>query len=187
MFDGVVALVACDKTIPARPWPCCAPMSPEWCSTAAPSCRQAQGRDISIGDVFEAVGANARAASRTPNCSILRTMPAPARRLRRPVHRQHHGYGDELIGLARWHGCGAAGDKRKDDVATAAAKIIMDAVRNICARATSARARRSTTPSPAWRPRVARPTRCCTCWLWAREAEVPAFHRRFRRHLRLYP
>src|SRR6266498_1067929 len=61
MFDGVVALVACDKTIPAAAMALLRLNVPGvvlYGGTIMPG--KFQGRDITIQDVFEAVGANAR-------------------------------------------------------------------------------------------------------------------------------
>ena len=45
---------------------------------------------------------------------------------------------------------------------------------------------RSRTPSPAWPPRAAPPTPCCTCWPSPREFGIPLRHRRLRRHRRAH-
>src|SRR3954452_20978043 len=60
MFDGVVALVACDKTIPGAAMALLRLNIPGvimYGGTIMPG--HYQGRDITIQDVFEAVGANA--------------------------------------------------------------------------------------------------------------------------------
>src|SRR5450759_4645221 len=61
MFDGIVALVACDKTIPGAAMALLRLNVPGvvlYGGTIMPG--KFQGRDITIQDVFEAVGANAR-------------------------------------------------------------------------------------------------------------------------------
>src|SRR5579862_5234063 len=61
MFDGIVALVACDKTIPAAAMALLRLNIPGvilYGGSILPG--HAQGRDLSIQDVFEAVGAHAR-------------------------------------------------------------------------------------------------------------------------------
>src|SRR5246127_2835624 len=61
MFDGIVALVACDKTIPGAAMALLRLNTPGvvlYGGSIMPG--QHNGRDISIQDVFEAVGANAR-------------------------------------------------------------------------------------------------------------------------------
>ena len=66
MFDGIVTISGCDKTIPAMTMVLGrAESCPASCSTAAPSCSAAAwepadpfgGRNLTIQDVFEAVGA----------------------------------------------------------------------------------------------------------------------------------
>src|SRR6185295_17567319 len=60
MFDGIVALVACDKTIPGAAMALLRLNIPGlilYGGTIMPG--RYQGRDLTIQDVFEAVGANA--------------------------------------------------------------------------------------------------------------------------------
>ena len=60
LFDGLVCLVGCDKTIPARSWRSRRLDIPASSSTTArsrPGCYR--GRDVTIQDVFEAIGAHA--------------------------------------------------------------------------------------------------------------------------------
>src|ERR1700752_815327 len=64
MFDGVVALVACDKTIPAAAMALLRLNIPGvilYGGSIMPG--RFQGRDVSIQDVFEAVGAHSRGKS----------------------------------------------------------------------------------------------------------------------------
>ena len=81
MFDGIVALVACDKTIPGAAMALLRLNVPGvilYGGSILPG--RHNGRDITIQDVFEAVGAQRRGhASPTRNCSTSRTTPAPAR------------------------------------------------------------------------------------------------------------
>src|SRR5580658_6232309 len=103
MFDGIVALVACDKTIPGAAMALLRLNIPGvilYGGSILPG--KHNGHDISIQDVFEAVGAHARG------------------RVRRAVHRQHHGHRDgadrpraygNRVGAAggqAQRGCGAA-------------------------------------------------------------------------------
>src|SRR5208337_514152 len=70
MFDGVVALVACDKTIPGAAMALLRTNVPGlvlYGGSILPG--KHKGRDISIGDVFEAVGANA--AGRITDAELL--------------------------------------------------------------------------------------------------------------------
>ena len=61
-FDGLVVLVGCDKTIPGGVDGAGAAERPgRWCSTAARLRRgSSTARQVTIQDVFEAVGAHAR-------------------------------------------------------------------------------------------------------------------------------
>ena len=60
MFDGIVALVACDKTIPGGAMALLRLNIPGVVLIRRlDSARPAQGQDITIQDVFEAMGANA--------------------------------------------------------------------------------------------------------------------------------
>ena len=93
LFDGVVALSGCDKTIPGTVMALCRLNIPSlmiYGGSIMPG--QFQGHDVTIQDVFEAVGKHA--AGHHDKCGIERSgrsrLPWP-RRLRRPVYRQHHG------------------------------------------------------------------------------------------------
>ena len=97
MFDAVVCVVGCDKTIPAGGHGAGANESSRaWCSTAAPSRPgRYKGKDVTIQDVFEAVGANAAGKMTDAELLELENVACPGcGRLRRPVHRQHHVHGD---------------------------------------------------------------------------------------------
>ena len=81
LFDAMVALVGCDKTIPGRRHgAACASTSPRSSSTAAPSLPgRFEGRDVTIQDVFEAVGAHAAGQdARSRELHELEDVPAPA-------------------------------------------------------------------------------------------------------------
>ena len=96
MFDAVVCVVGCDKTIPAGAMALARLNIPGLVlyggTIAAGSYR---GKDVTIQDVFEAVGANA--AGKMTRCGAARTgkrrLP-DCRRLWRAVHRQHHVHRD---------------------------------------------------------------------------------------------
>ncbi|HZT32822.1 MAG TPA: dihydroxy-acid dehydratase [Bryobacteraceae bacterium] len=132
MFDGIVALVACDKTIPGAAMALLRLNVPGvilYGGSILPG--QHHGRDITIQDVFEAVGANA--AGRMSNQELLEI--------------ENHacpGAGAcggqftantmatvmELIGLSPM-GTAAVPqvDPRKNEVAARCGRVIMDAVR----------------------------------------------------------
>ena len=99
-FDAVVAICGCDKTIPGTVM-ALARLNIPSLSLYGGSIHAGtfQGRDVTIQDVFEAVGACAagkmtvEAARRTRRSSLSRR-----RRVRRPIHRQHHGHRHHLPG-----------------------------------------------------------------------------------------
>ena len=94
-FDGLVVLVGCDKTIPGRgDGARAARHARAWSTTAARS-RPGKwhGKDVTIQDVFEAVGAaRGRHDERRP-LRARRGRLSRRRCLRRPVHGQHDGAG----------------------------------------------------------------------------------------------
>ena len=112
MFDGIVALVACDKTIPGAAMALLRLNIPGvvlYGGSILPG--RYKGDDITIQDVFEAVGANAAGKMSDAGAARNREPRLPRRRrLRRPVHRQHHGDGDGTDRpLTHGHGRGSAG------------------------------------------------------------------------------
>ena len=144
MFDGVVALVACDKTIPGAAMALLRTNVPGlvlYGGSILPG--KYKGRDISIGDVFEAVGANA--AGRITDAELLdiedHACPG-AGACGGQFTANTMATAMELIGLCPM-GMAAVPqvDKRKDDVCYRCGQIIMNAVRNnlrprdICTRA----------------------------------------------------
>ena len=138
MFDGVVALVACDKTIPGAAMALLRTNVPGlvlYGGSILPG--RYKGRDISIGDVFEAVGANA--AGRITDAELLdiedHACPG-AGACGGQFTANTMATVMELIGLAPM---GTASvpqvDPRKDDVSRRCGRVIMDAVnRNLRAR-----------------------------------------------------
>ncbi len=144
MFDGVVALVACDKTIPGAAMALLRTNVPGlvlYGGSILPG--KYKGHDISIGDVFEAVGANA--AGRITDAELLdiedHACPG-AGACGGQFTANTMATVLELIGLCPM-GMAAVPqvDKRKDGVARGCGRIIMNAVRNnlrprdICTRA----------------------------------------------------
>jgi dihydroxy-acid dehydratase len=144
MFDGIVALVACDKTIPGAAMALLRTNVPGlvlYGGSILPG--KYKGRDISIGDVFEAVGANA--AGRITDAELLdiedHACPG-AGACGGQFTANTMATVMELIGLCPM-GMAAVPqvDKRKDEVAYRCGQIIMNAVRNnlrprdICTRA----------------------------------------------------
>jgi dihydroxy-acid dehydratase len=144
MFDGVVALVACDKTIPGAAMAMLRLNIPGvilYGGSILPG--RHKGRDISIGDVFEAVGANA--AGRITDAELLEiedhACPG-AGACGGQFTANTMATVMELIGLAPM-GTAAVPqvDKRKEDVCRRCGQIVMEAVRrNIRARDVCTRA-----------------------------------------------
>ena len=82
MFDGIVALVACDKTIPGAAMALLRLNVPGvvlYGGSIMPG--HYKGRDLTVQDVFEAVGANAAGRMTMPSCWPSRTRRVPARAL----------------------------------------------------------------------------------------------------------
>ena len=90
LFDALVILVGCDKTIPAAVMVLPASTCPPALYSGVDRTRRFQNRDVTIQDVFEAVGAH---DAGTMLGRRLRRPRAPRlprrRRVRRPVHGQH--------------------------------------------------------------------------------------------------
>ena len=105
MFDAVIALSGCDKTIPGCVMALArldVPSLMLYGGSIAPG--RWRGKDVTIQDVFEGIGAHAAGDLTDDELTDLENHASPgAGRLRRPVHRQHDGHG--LRGarhLARW-------------------------------------------------------------------------------------
>jgi dihydroxy-acid dehydratase len=143
MFDGVVALVACDKTIPGAAMAMLRLNIPGvilYGGSILPG--KHKGKDITVQDVFEAVGANA--AGRITDAELLEiedhACPG-AGACGGQFTANTMATVMELIGLAPM---GTASvpqvDPRKDDVSRLCGRVIMDAVkgnlraRDICTR-----------------------------------------------------
>jgi dihydroxy-acid dehydratase len=138
MFDGVVALVACDKTIPGAAMAMLRLNIPGvilYGGSILPG--KHKGRDISIGDVFEAVGANAAGRISDEELLEIEDHACPgAGACGGQFTANTMATVMELIGLAPM-GTAAVPqvDKRKEDVCRRCGQVIMEAVRrNIRAR-----------------------------------------------------
>jgi dihydroxy-acid dehydratase len=144
MFDGIVALVACDKTIPAAAMALLRTNVPGvilYGGTIMPG--KHKGHDITIQDVFEAVGAHARGKIDDAELKDIEDHACPgAGACGGQFTANTMATVMELIGLAPM---GTASvpqvDKEKDTVAERCGRVVMDAVRNnirprdICTRA----------------------------------------------------
>jgi dihydroxy-acid dehydratase len=133
MFDGIVALVACDKTIPGAAMALLRLNIPGvilYGGSILPG--RHNGHDISIQDVFEAVGANARGRMSDAELLDIENHACPgAGACGGQFTANTMATVMELIGLAPM-GTAAVPqvDKRKEDVARRCGRIVMDAVRN---------------------------------------------------------
>ena len=98
LFDGLVCIVGCDKTIPAAVMALARLDLPGlvlYNGSIAPG--RFRGRDVTIQDVFEAVGAHAAGTMSEGELHALESAACPGRRrVRRPVHREHDGDGARL-------------------------------------------------------------------------------------------
>ena len=144
MFDGIVALVACDKTIPGAAMALLRLNVPGvilYGGTILPG--KHKGRDISIMEVFEAVGANAAGLISDEELRDIEDHACPgAGACGGQYTANTMATVMELIGLSPM-GTAAVPqvDARKEEVARRCGQIVMDAVlrerrpRGICTRA----------------------------------------------------
>jgi len=132
MFDGIVALVACDKTIPGAAMALLRLNVPGvilYGGTIMPG--KHKGHDITIQDVFEAVGAHARGRIDDAELKDIEDHACPgAGACGGQFTANTMATVMELIGLAPM-GTAAVPqvDPRKDDVARRCGEVIMNAVR----------------------------------------------------------
>jgi len=133
MFDGIVALVACDKTIPGAAMALLRLNVPGivlYGGSILPG--RYEGRDITIQDVFEAVGANAAGKITDGELLEIENHACPgAGACGGQFTANTMATVMELIGLSPM-GTAAVPqvDARKSDVSFRCGQIVMDAVRN---------------------------------------------------------
>ena len=166
-YDALVGLAGCDKSLPGMMMAMVRLNVPSvfiYGGSILPG--RLDGKDVTVQDVFEAVGQHQAGNMSDEELRALERVACPVgRRLRRPVHRQHHGLrvrGDrpcaaEFLGRAGalrkprrlWRGLGRGGDEpaRKEHPR----------------RATSSRASRWKTPRASWPAPADRPMPVCTC------------------------
>src|SRR5882672_9058035 len=133
MFDGIVALVACDKTIPGAAMALLRLNVPGvvlYGGTILPG--RYQGRDLTIQDVFEAVGANAAGKLSDEDFLAIENAACPgAGACGGQYTANTMATVMEMIGLAPMNTAAVPQvDKRKDAVAYRCGQIVMDAVQN---------------------------------------------------------
>ena len=132
MFDAVVALVGCDKTIPAGAMALARLNVPGlvlYGGSIAPG--HFQSRDVSVGDVFEAVGANAAGLMTDEELKGLEDVACPAAgACGGQFTANTMSMVMELIGLSPMGANSVpAMDPQKDEVAEAAGRTVMDVLR----------------------------------------------------------
>ena len=169
LFDGLVCLVGCDKTIPAAVMALGAARHPRPRALQrldrARACSAA--RDVTIQDVFEAIGAHAAGTmSGAEAARSSRASPAPApapaaassprTRCRRSL---------EFLGISagRAERDPGAGPEQGGGGRTWPAGSRCGSSATTSGRRRSSRARRSRTPPRRSPPPAARRTACCTC------------------------
>ncbi len=133
MFDGIVALVACDKTIPGAAMALLRTNVPGlvlYGGSILPG--RHKGKDITIQDVFEAVGANACGRITDAELLEIEDHACPgAGACGGQFTANTMATVMELIGLSPM-GTAAVPqvDKRKEDIAALCGRIVLDMVRN---------------------------------------------------------
>jgi dihydroxy-acid dehydratase len=129
MFDGVVTLVGCDKTIPAAAMAVLRLNLPSlvlYGGSIAPGCYQ--GRDVTVQDMFEAVGAVAAGKMSLEALKELENVACPgAGACGGQYTANTMALAIEMLGLAPvGYATIPAEDARKDAASIAAGRLIMD-------------------------------------------------------------
>ena len=136
LFDAVVAVVGCDKTIPAAAMALARVNIPGivyYGGTIAPG--SFRGKDVTIQDVFEAVGANAAGKVSDADLKALEDVACPgAGACGGQYTANTMSTVMEMIGLSPMgFNSVPANDPRKDEVSVACGKLIMDVLKaGIC-------------------------------------------------------
>jgi dihydroxy-acid dehydratase len=132
MFDAVIALVACDKTIPAGAMGLIrldVPSLVLYGGSIMPG--RFQGRDVAVGDVFEAVGANAAGLMSDAELKALEDVVCPgAGACGGQYTANTMAMALEFIGLSAMGTAGVpAVDPRKDEIGYRCGQLVMDLLR----------------------------------------------------------
>ena len=132
MFDGIVALVGCDKTIPAAAMALLRLNTPGivlYGGSIAPG--RFKGRDVTVMDVFEAVGANAAGKMSDEDLRELENVACPgAGACGGQYTANTMAMALELLGISAMGTASVpATDPRKDDVGRRVGELVMDLVR----------------------------------------------------------
>ena len=132
MFDGMVALVGCDKTIPGAAMALVRLNVPGivlYGGSIAPG--RFRGKDVSVGDVYEAIGAHAAGKLSDTDLRELENVACPgAGACGGQFTANTMAMVMEFIGLSPMGTASVpAMDRRKDDVAVRCGQLIMDLLR----------------------------------------------------------
>ena len=132
MFDGMVALVGCDKTIPGAAMALVRLNVPGivlYGGSIAPG--RFRGKDVSVGDVYEAIGAHAAGKLSDTDLRELENVACPgAGACGGQFTANTMAMVMEFIGLSPMGTASVpAMDRRKDDVAARCGQLIMDLLR----------------------------------------------------------
>ena len=129
MFDAMIALIACDKTIPAGAMALIrldVPSLVLYGGSILPG--KFQGRDVSVQDVFEAVGANAAGRMSDADLKALEDVACPgAGACGGQYTANTMALALEFLGISPMGTAGVpAVDPRKDDVGYRCGQLVMD-------------------------------------------------------------
>jgi dihydroxy-acid dehydratase len=132
MFDAVVALVGCDKTIPGAAMALVrlnVPSIALYGGSIAPG--RFQGRDVTVVDVYEAIGANAAGKMSDADLKELENVACPgAGACGGQFTANTMAMALEVIGLSPMGTASIpANDPRKDDAARHCGELVMDVLR----------------------------------------------------------
>ena len=132
MLDGVVALSGCDKTIPATVMALARLDVPGLVLYGGPIAPgRFEGKDVTIQDVFEAVGAHAAGAMSSQRLRVLEDKRVSRRgRVRRAVHGEHDARRARRCSASRrWARTRSRRRIRaKDDVARECGALVMELI-----------------------------------------------------------
>ena len=176
LFDGLVCIVGCDKTIPAGVMALCRldiPGLALYNGSIAPG--TFRGRDITIQDVFEAVGAHAAGKIDGAELHEVESAACPgAGACGGQFTANTMSTALEFLGIspAGMNGIPAL-NRTKGDAAEECGRLVMQLVRDDVRRPRSSRARRSRTPRRRWRRPGARPTGVLHLLAIAHELGIP--------------
>jgi dihydroxy-acid dehydratase len=166
LFDAIVCISGCDKTIPATVMAMARLDIPGvmlYGGSIHPG--RYQGEDITIQEVFEAVGKHATGAITDEELTAIEQAASPgAGACGGQFTANTMAMAFEVLGIsAMGSSMVPAEDGRKAEVAKETGHLVVDVLSAACCPARSSAGRRSRTRSPRWRPAAGRPTPCCTC------------------------